>query len=86
MPDLDQLDAQFLRQLPKRVAIHRYLHDANPSGTQIARLQKAGLVRGEVDVEASSRELLFMQVGLTDAGRAAIGLTVHGGDDAGKPA
>jgi hypothetical protein len=79
---LTELDREYLRACPQRVVIHRASHGRSLATEQYTRKQRLRLVRGEVDVDASSREMAFVRVTLTDDGRKAIGQPVQGGGDA----
>ncbi len=76
------VDVEFLRSCPQRLAIHRMRHGQSLIVEQYARLRARGWINGGIDVLASSRELLFVDVTLTNAGRRALGITVQGEDDA----
>jgi hypothetical protein len=88
MPEfvLNDADRKFLRESRLVMVMRRHAPGQRKSPTvdQYTRLRRAGLVRGDIDVDKSTRELLFIDVVLTDAGRLAIGLPIHGGDGGDK--
>ncbi len=75
-------DVGFLRSCPQRLAIYRMRRGQSLIGERYASLRARGWINGRIDVLASSRELLFVDVTLTNAGRRALGITVQGEDDA----
>lgn len=74
---LSEVDRHFLRGCPRRTAIHRAAAGQSLAAEQYTRLRNARLVRGTIDSEQSTRDLLFMDVVLTNAGRRAIGLPIY---------
>jgi len=81
---ISEADLEFLRSCPRVLVIHRMPHGKSDYQEQYARLRGARLISGTIDIENSSRDLAFVDVALTNAGRRAIGLPEHaeaaGGD------
>lgn len=88
MNDLEPIGGEiaFLRACPQRLAIHLVEVGKSIHHTHYVRLRAARLVSGTIDVEKSRRDLIFIDVALTDAGRRAIGLPIYGGADGDKHA